>query len=800
MKSFYYSILMALLGLSSLVAKAQYAFTPSALGPYSQNFDAMSTGAVSFEANGTTTALPGIIVGYINSSGSFSAVPTLTPNNGSLSTSAPYNFGTSKATDRALGGIAGGPSGTSGIGYICVRLRNTSKVTIKNLDIRYAIEQWYNSTNSTDAYFRASYRTYSTTTAFTNNDIVADAGWTNVSALDLQAPATGGIMGQVDGNSTTYRRTAQARLTNINLANNTELVLRLKYIFNSATNGNGISVDDIVIYPETNVLYSTSDGDLSSTSSWGQSSDGSNPPASLNFAADNTTYYIQGSNAASRVGGNWRVTGTDSRVVIGTDAVPTTFYLASTDKLKATVDVASGSTLQIANSLTAANMALTLGSLAAGSTVQYVGTGPQNVLAGTYSNLTLGGTGSVKYPQGDVTVAKMLDLGQAVVLGSNNLTLLRGATLNRGAEGQVVATGTGSYRATVLGAGKAATLLPLALSPAANDYLPVTITSGSSDKDETYRAQVVENVYTTYSTAGTTPATYANAAGATKAPTNDNLNATWYIGHETATPVAATLKLGWVANNGTLTREGKRFATRRGQTYIDHYNASTNAWDASPANLGAFSENGLWAVQRTGVSSFSPFAITANSAGPLPVALTEFAARRVGGAVQCTWATASELHNDHFVVERSLDGQVFRPLGTVAGQGSTTAAHTYAFRDEEPASGRAYYRLQQVDADQASAYSPVVAVAEAGIEAGLAAVAFPNPSAAEFSVQTTFEVPTLVEATVVNALGQPVLQVAQQQPAGAASLLLDLRAQPAGVYLLQLHGPTSARTLRLLKQ
>ena len=783
-------------------AQAQYPFTDADLSPFKQNFDIMSTGNVPFDANGTNSSMPGIIVGY--NRGVFFPVPTLVPNDGSSSGSAAYNFGATNATDRALGGIAGGLAGNTGTGYISVRLRNTSNTTIVNLDVRYAIEQWYNSSLGTDAYFRAAYRKYSTTTAFNNNDIIQATGtngWTAVPQLDLQAPATGGILGQVNGNSATYRRTAQYRLLNVNLAKNQEIVIRFDYVFSSATNGNGISMDDIVIYPETSILYASTTGNLNSTASgagatWGLTSDGANPVGkAVDFSAPNVTYYVQGTNTASRLNGPWQITGDNSRIVVGTDASPASLCLASSDQVSAVMDVASGSTLKLACTPTG----LTMGTMATNSTVEYASTSTtvaQNVLPATYAKLNFSGA-SLKSLTGDVTVAEALGLSstsssapQAVQLGNNDLTMLRGATISRTNGGQVITNGTGEYRATVIGAGTSSTavLFPVALSAAAADYLPVSITAGvnsaGNDLDETYNVRVISGVYAKYAADGT---------GSNPAAYTGNVNNTWHVGHETSTPVSATLKMGWAT-----TREGSKFV--RANSYLDHYTSSTNTWDASKTG-STFQglSDGQYTVQRTGVTKFSPFALTSSPAGPLPVTLVAFDAKRVGTTVVCTWATASELYNDHFVVERSLDGTSFAALGTVAGNGTSSTAHTYTFVDAQPTAGVAYYRLRQVDTDGTASFSPVVVV-QGGELASATITAVPNPSAGQFTLLANFPTSTQLRGTVVNMLGQRVLTVNEVVPAGAAALPLDLSAQPAGVYLVQLLGPAGPVSLRLLKQ
>lgn len=773
-------------------------FITAQLGPYQQNFDSMGSAGTPGFIDGANTSLPGILAGFKYGT-SFGSSPSAAPNDGTNVNSTAYNFGTTGQADRALGGMAGSLSGFNTTGYVCVRLRNRSKTKIRNFDIRYALEQWYNSSNAQDAYVLASYRVYKDTTSFALNDIAQDngpSGWADIPDLKLLAPATSGQVGKADGNSTTYRRMAQYRLTNIDLDNGQEIVVRFSYIFNSNTNGNGVSVDDISIYPETNVLYSSATGALTNTANdatgtWTLLANGSTRPArTVDFSTPNCTYYVQGSSMASRFS-SWQVTGANSRVVVGTTATPAALYLAAGDNLAATVDVAAGSTLSLGCTPTG----LVLGSLATGSTVQYTGNTAgttQLVLPATYAGLSLSGS-SPKSLTGNVTVAERLALSsasssapQAVQLGSYNLTLLRKATLSRTNGGQVITNGTGEYRATVLGAGSgAAVLFPVALSAAAGDYLPVSITSGLNDLDDTYRVRVVNGVYQTYSAAG---------VGSNPVSNPGNVNNTWHISHETTTPVSATLDLDWDAS-----REGSKFV--RASSFLDHYDSGKNTWDAVADNSSyKGTSNGRGAVQRKDVGKFSPFAVTSNSAGPLPVVLLSFEAKRAAAAVVCTWATASEQYNDHFVVERSLDGTSFEALGQVAGQGTSTAAHTYTYKDARPVASVAYYRLRQVDADGTATFSPVVAVQGSDALLAAAITAVPNPSTGQFALLTSFEAATQLQGSVMNMLGQKVLTVNALVEAGSASLPLDLSAQPAGVYLVQLNGPAGASTLRLLKQ
>jgi hypothetical protein len=179
--------------------------------------------------------------------------------------------------------------------------------------------------------------------------------------------------------------------------------------------------------------------------------------------------------------------------------------------------------------------------------------------------------------------------------------------------------------------------------------------------------------------------------------------------------------------------------------------------------------------------------ISSSSAPPLPVELVGFTAEPLGADALLKWATASEKNNDYFEVQASADGRTFRPIGRVAGHGTTTQAHDYQLLD--PAIARyaaspVYYRLRQVDLTGTFTYSPVRAVA-----VGTSALAlFPNPTT---GAATLLGTTPGAAVTVFDAVGRLVLSTTADA-AGTAPLALpeDLAA---GVYVVR----TGATALRL---
>ncbi len=110
---------------------------------------------------------------------------------------------------------------------------------------------------------------------------------------------------------------------------------------------------------------------------------------------------------------------------------------------------------------------------------------------------------------------------------------------------------------------------------------------------------------------------------------------------------------------------------------------------------------------------------------PLPVEWLSFDGYCHGNFVDLQWETASETNNDHFVVERSTDGENFEPVGTVPGNGNSNQILAYSYLDTDPL-GKAYYRLKQVDFNGDFDYSEIIHISCANQPESFVRI-FPNP-------------------------------------------------------------------------
>ena len=186
------------------------------------------------------------------------------------------------------------------------------------------------------------------------------------------------------------------------------------------------------------------------------------------------------------------------------------------------------------------------------------------------------------------------------------------------------------------------------------------------------------------------------------------LNAT---GDQITTPVNAGvvsmmtfwLKGQTISGTTTLTVEGSNDGTA--WTPIETFTPSNSATTKSYST--SFKAFRFTYTKNNGNLAIDDFCITTSTA---PVELTKFHAKSNQNKVNLNWSTASELNNDHFEIQHSIEGKNFKTIGQLKGNGTTSVGASYNFEHPNPSVGINYYRLKQVDVDGKYEYSPIRSV------------------------------------------------------------------------------------------
>lgn len=167
------------------------------------------------------------------------------------------------------------------------------------------------------------------------------------------------------------------------------------------------------------------------------------------------------------------------------------------------------------------------------------------------------------------------------------------------------------------------------------------------------------------------------------------------------------------------------------------YGDSTDIWGTTltPAEINSSDFGVAIAVDLSGVSvlptaRIDQVTIKVNySASVLPIELISFIGERLdNNFVELSWSTASEVNNDYFTLERSVDGNKWSVVGGLGGAGTSKTVIDYVFQDNNDISTHTYYRLKQTDFDGHYEYSKPIVVEPAFDQVAGGVEVFPNPT------------------------------------------------------------------------
>jgi len=179
----------------------------------------------------------------------------------------------------------------------------------------------------------------------------------------------------------------------------------------------------------------------------------------------------------------------------------------------------------------------------------------------------------------------------------------------------------------------------------------------------------------------------------------------------------------------------------------------------------------------------------------LPIELLYFNAKpnndNIPAKVICNWATASEINNDYFTVEKTFDAINYSEVGKLKGAGNSDYSLYYSMVDENPYKGQSYYRLKQTDFNGNFTYSNLVAV-NINSEVNYFNI-YPNPANEKITIVTKITNSSIV--SIYNIQGKLVHQQALIQE----KTELNINWLPKGVYIVKVENAEGALIKRLLK-
>ncbi|HEY8402775.1 MAG TPA: sugar-binding protein [Cytophagaceae bacterium] len=175
---------------------------------------------------------------------------------------------------------------------------------------------------------------------------------------------------------------------------------------------------------------------------------------------------------------------------------------------------------------------------------------------------------------------------------------------------------------------------------------------------------------------------------------------------------------------------------------------------------------------------------------PLPVEFLYVDAEIINQTVLLNWATVSEVDNDKFIIERSVDLDNWQQVGEVGGAGKVNSVTLYNYQDYSPYNGLSYYRIKQIDLNGKYTYSKAIAVESYPYSVHVS----PNPFVDELSIH--YDALGIVEITITDLAGKIVHSSQVNNESGKVNISPSL---DAGVYMLKIRQEDYIENIKVIR-
>ena len=398
---------------------------------------------------------------------------------------------------------------------------------------------------------------------------------------------------------------------------------------------------------------------------------------------------------------------------------------------------------------------------------------PTSLFSGAISKLKMNGAGGVTLSE-NTTVSGTLTLTSGKLIVPSGLTLTLGTTsanltLSGGSSSSYIVTSTNTAALKRYVNSNTSYVFPMG---DATYYSPMTFTLNSNSG--------LSSAYiTTYVVDAITP-------GFKEANFTTYISRYWSVSQSGMTSPNYDISYTYDNTDITGTESNLLPVKISSGTWYKPSNAVSivNGTSEGTGSVSVSTNTLTWA----GLSTFSFDTGAGDEAKSLPIKLLYFNTKPKGNNVILNWATANEVNNDYFTIERSTDGKTFNELTHKPGAGNSSSVLYYSTIDKIPYEGISYYRLKQTDYDGNSTYSDIQSVNFITKNEILTTEIFPNPIVDDkLNIQYESENTTKLELRIYDQIGKLVYQEDLQIMRGNNIKSINLPNNlPSGVLFVEL--------------
>lgn len=153
--------------------------------------------------------------------------------------------------------------------------------------------------------------------------------------------------------------------------------------------------------------------------------------------------------------------------------------------------------------------------------------------------------------------------------------------------------------------------------------------------------------------------------------------------------------------------------------------------------------------------------------------------------IKLNWTTSNEININNFVVQNSLDGKNWKPIGMVSSNGKRNTEMNYTFVPENPLSGQNFYRLLIKNLDGSYQYSKVISPVITCSNPML--VVLPNPFKDKISIRFVADQNEKINIRLIDGTGKLIINNMIEAREGGNNIILNnLSNLSSGVYILSI--------------
>lgn len=185
----------------------------------------------------------------------------------------------------------------------------------------------------------------------------------------------------------------------------------------------------------------------------------------------------------------------------------------------------------------------------------------------------------------------------------------------------------------------------------------------------------------------------------------------------------------------------------------------------------------------------------------LPIELSNFEATCKEGIIHLNWQTLSEINNEKFILEKSLDGVSFETIGIIKGAGNSSTAIDYHFIDKNYNGLSCYYRLRQQDYNGKTSWSKIIKPTNpCTISAEKKYILYPNPTPKNITADINLVQGEEVNIAIYNSVGELVqLTPTSTNVNGIQKYTFDTERLPSGIYYIHFNIANQEKVEKFIK-